>query len=193
MFDVAALISRVTIGVIFVAHGAQKMQNGLGPTTQMFTKAGVPMPELAAGFTTAAELLGGALLIVGLLTRVAALALLIVTVGAVVFVHARNGVFVTDGGWELVGALAAGALLFLALGAGRISLDGIVHSMFRARADRRARDQEVAQVRPSPTPPTTNPTNVRTVQDPAGPSSLSEADQRAIDELTNGDQPRSNG
>lgn len=138
LFDLAALISRVTIGVIFVAHGWQKWQNGLDATTGMFTQAGVPQPELAAGFATVAETVGGAFLIVGLLTRIAALCLFAVSVGAIAYVHAWNGLFITNNGWELVGALAAACLLFVALGAGRISIDGIFRSLFGKRAEQKA-------------------------------------------------------
>ncbi|MFI6324529.1 DoxX family protein [Nonomuraea sp. NPDC050556] len=144
LFDVAALISRVTIGVIFVAHGWQKWQNGLDATTGMFTQAGVPQPELAAGFTTVAETVGGSFLILGLLTRIAALCLLAVSVGAIAYVHAWNGLFITNNGWELVGALAAACLLFVALGAGRISIDGIFRSLFGKRAEQKAAEKAAA-------------------------------------------------
>ncbi|MBB5082836.1 DoxX family protein [Nonomuraea endophytica] len=160
-FDLAALIARVTIGVIFVAHGWQKWQNGLGPTSQMFTQSGVPQPELAAGFTTMAELVGGSFLIIGLLTRLAALALLCVSLGAIIFVHGKNGIFVTDMGWELVGALGAACLLLLAAGAGRISVDGIVRTFLR----KRAADQTLPESTGSATTTTTMPTNVRTVRE----------------------------
>jgi hypothetical protein len=56
---------------------------------------------------------------------------LIVMVGAAVFVHIPNGVFAADGGWELVGAIAALLLVLAAAGPGRWSVD---HS-FRARQD----------------------------------------------------------
>ncbi|MFE0154224.1 DoxX family membrane protein [Nonomuraea sp. NPDC059007] len=161
-FDLAALISRVTIGVIFVAHGWQKWQNGLGPTSQMFTQSGVPQPELAAGFTTVAELVGGSFLIIGLLTRLAALALLCVSLGAIIFVHGKNGIFVTDMGWELVGALGAACLLLLAAGAGRISVDSIARTIL----SRRAADQTLPESTGSGATTTTMPTNVRTVREP---------------------------
>lgn len=148
LFDVAALISRVTIGVIFVAHGWQKWQNGLDATAQMFTQAGVPQPELAAGFSTVAETVGGAFLILGLLTRIAALCLLAVSIGAIAYVHSWNGIFVTNNGWEFVGALAAACMLFVAVGPGRVSIDGIFRSMFGKRAERKAAEKEATQAAP---------------------------------------------
>ncbi|MFE3452726.1 DoxX family protein [Nonomuraea sp. NPDC059194] len=136
-FDLAALVARVVIGVIFVAHGWQKWQSGLGAVTGMFTKMGVPLPELSATFAAAAELVGGAFLIIGALVRLAALALFADMVGALVFVHAGKGVFVSEGGWELVGALAAGCLLLMALGGGRFGVDGLFVRSSRKKAERR--------------------------------------------------------
>ncbi|MFB4292985.1 DoxX family protein [Nonomuraea sp. ATR24] len=144
VFDIAALIARVVIGVIFLAHGLQKWQAGLGATSGMFAESGVPMPQLAAAFVTVAETVGGILLILGLLVRPAALVLLIGMIGAAVFVHAPNGIFVQQGGWELVGALGAASLLFLALGGGRFGLDGILGVVYRRRAERRAAERDAA-------------------------------------------------
>jgi putative oxidoreductase len=136
LYDLAALITRLLVGVVFVAHGWQKMTAGWGRITEGFTEMGVPLPQLAAGFAMVAELLGGALLILGLLTPLAGAALVIVCIGAALFVHARNGVFIGDGGWELVGALGSAALLLAAGGAGRFSLD---HLLFGRRTERARR------------------------------------------------------
>ncbi|MFI9557428.1 DoxX family protein [Nonomuraea endophytica] len=161
VFDLAALIARVTIGVIFVAHGWQKWQNGLGPTSQMFAQSGVPQPELVAGITTMAELVGGSFLIIGLLTSLAALVLLCISVGAIAFAYGKNGIFVTDMGWEFVATLGAACLLLLAAGAGRISIDGIIGAVLRKRAAKQAR------LEPAGSGMTTMnmPANVHTVRD----------------------------
>ncbi|MEV0590223.1 DoxX family protein [Nonomuraea cavernae] len=153
LFDLAALISRVTIGVIFIAHGWQKWQAGLGATAQHFAQTGVPVPQLAAGFTMVAEIVGGALLILGLFVRVSALALLVVSVGALVFVHGSQGIFE----WELVGSLAAICLLFLAVSGGRLGLDGLLRRIHRRRAERELAESGTtkrtssATTRPAPT------------------------------------------
>ncbi|GAA4913883.1 putative oxidoreductase [Nonomuraea thailandensis] len=152
LFDVAALIARVATGVIFVAHGWQKWQSGLGATAQGFREMGIPMPELAAGYATIVETVGGIFLILGLLVRPVALLLLINMLGAIAFVHGTKGVMVGEGGWELTGALGALSLLFLALGGGRISLDAIFGAMFRRRADRRAAEEELTAYGPGRTP-----------------------------------------
>ncbi|WP_217370157.1 DoxX family protein [Nonomuraea antri] len=175
LFDVAALIARVAIGVIFVAHGWQKWQNGLGATTQGFRQMGIPMPELAAGFASVVETVGGICLILGLGVRVVALLLLANMIGAIAFVHAGNGVFATDNGWELPGALAAISLLFLALGGGRIGLDGIIRAATRRRAERRAAEEDIAAHAPGTSVRRTEPTTVTTetttvTTEPPGPA-----------------------
>jgi putative oxidoreductase len=141
LYDIAALIVRVVVGVIFVAHGWQKWQSGLGATSEGFAQMGVPQPQLAAAFSTVGETVGGALLIIGLLVRPAALVLLIGMIGAIVFAHGDNGIFVQEGGWELAAALGSVALLLLALGGGRLGLDGIIHGIYRKRAQRRAAEK----------------------------------------------------
>jgi uncharacterized membrane protein YphA (DoxX/SURF4 family) len=144
LFDLAALISRVAIGVIFVTHGWQKMQIGVPITAAAFNQMGIPLPQFSAGFAILVETIGGVLLIIGLLVRLAALGLLIDMLGAIIFVHGARGVLVQSGGWELAGALAVACLLLLAVGGGRIGIDGILHRSYRRRAERRAAEQDLA-------------------------------------------------
>ncbi|GAA3696585.1 hypothetical protein GCM10022224_072880 [Nonomuraea antimicrobica] len=142
------MIARIATGVIFVAHGWQKWQGGQSVTSQDFRDMGIPMPELTAGYTTLVEVVGGVLLILGLLVRPVALLLLLAMVGAIAFVHGGKGVMVENGGWELTGALGALCLLFLALGGGRIGVDGIFARMFRRRSERRVAAGEEPVVYP---------------------------------------------
>ncbi|WP_225878919.1 DoxX family protein [Spongiactinospora rosea] len=140
LYDIAALIARLIVGVIFMAHGLQKIKaGGVGPTAAGFAEMGIPMPQVAAGFTMAVELVGGALLILGLVTPLAALLLAVVCAAAAIFVHARNGIFISDGGFELVGGLGSAVLLLAAGGAGRFSLD---HLIFGRRRERRRREAD---------------------------------------------------
>lgn len=125
--DLALLVSRVALGVILVAHGWQKFNEWtLAGTASAFTDMGIPAPTAAATFVTAVEVIGGAALIVGLLTPVVALLNMVNLLGALVLVHAENGVFVGDNGFELVLALFAGLATIAMLGAGRYSTDGLV-------------------------------------------------------------------
>ena len=87
---------------------------------------GIPAPTAAATFSTVVELVGGAALVLGALTPVFALLNVANLLGALVLVHAGNGVFVGDNGYELVLSLAAGLLVVAALGAGRYSVDGLL-------------------------------------------------------------------
>ncbi|HEX4816278.1 MAG TPA: DoxX family protein [Nonomuraea sp.] len=211
VFDVAALIARVATGVIFVAHGWQKWQSGFGGTAQGFREMGIPMPELAAGYATVVETVGGILLIIGLLVRPVALLLLINMLGAIVFAHWNKGVMVSEGGWELAGALAALSLLFLALGGGRLGLDGLIGSVFRRRGGRhRAGDEDVINDRPrtgtsrttsartggplTPAEPAEPPERPNVPRQPTaqrtGANNLNDEDMRDIDALVSDDQPQ---
>src|SRR6185369_375668 len=97
-----------------IAHGYQKLVvDGIGRTTSGFESMSIPLAIVSASFVTVVELVGGTLLILGLLTTVVAGLMGFVMAGAAAFVHARHGVFVSGGGWELVGSIA-GALLALA-------------------------------------------------------------------------------
>ena len=80
----------------------------------------------AAAFAAIVETVGGAALIIGLLTPVVAALNIVNLLGAFVFVHASQGVFVDGGGYELVLALIAGLVVVALLGAGRFSVDGLV-------------------------------------------------------------------
>ncbi len=125
--DVALLAARVGIGVIFVAHGWQKFATwGMDGTATSFAQMGVPMPEVSAWFAATVELVGGAALVLGAAVPVFGVLLAFVMAGALVIVHAGSGIFVDQGGFELVLALGAGALVLAAVGAGRWSLDALV-------------------------------------------------------------------
>ena len=115
----AALLLRVSLGAMFIAHGLLKVLVFTVPgTVQFFGSLGLP-PVVAYG-TIAAEVVGGALLVLGIGTRWVALALIPVLLGAT-WVHAGNGWLFTapKGGWEypLFLTLAAGVQALLGNGA----------------------------------------------------------------------------
>jgi putative oxidoreductase len=94
--DVAALIMRLTLAAVFFPHGAQHVLGWFGgtpaaATIQGFSKMGLP-PAITV-FVMAAELGGSLLLILGLLTRLAALGIGCVMAGAIVMVHGKVGFF----------------------------------------------------------------------------------------------------
>jgi len=111
----AALLLRVSLGVLFLVHAGLKLF-AFTPagTAQFFASLGLP-PAMGY-FTIAWEIGGGVALILGLWARIAALCMIPDLLGAIALVHARVGFFFTDagGGWEYPG-LWATALLVLAL------------------------------------------------------------------------------
>ena len=81
---------------------------------------------LSAWVATLVELVGGGLLVVGLAVPVVGVLLTADMLGAYLIVHARKGIFVSEGGYELVLALGVTILLLAAVGAGRVSLDHVL-------------------------------------------------------------------
>jgi putative oxidoreductase len=131
--DLAVLVTRVAVGLVFFAHGWQKLfTNGIDGTAAFFDQIGVPAASAAAWFAALVELAGGAALIVGLAVPVAGLLLVVDMVGAFAFGHAGAGLFVDQGGAELVLVLGAAALLLAVLGAGRYSIDHLLAGRRRA-------------------------------------------------------------
>lgn len=120
----ALTVLRVIAGFLFAAHGWQKFNEfTIAGTQASFAQMGVPGASAVAPVVATLELVGGVALILGLLTRVFAALLAVDMLGALFLVHAPAGVFVANGGYELV-LLFAGAALAIALaGAGKISAD----------------------------------------------------------------------
>jgi putative oxidoreductase len=121
--DAALLILRVVLGIIMLYHGWPKLTN-LGGTIEGFTGMGIPLPALSALFATLAEAGGGLLLLLGAFTDVAGLLFAIDMLGAITFVHAKNGLAVNEGGVEWPMALLAMALAVALAGPGRYSIGG---------------------------------------------------------------------
>jgi len=111
----AATVLRVALGVLFFAHAGLKLFVFTpAGTAQFFGSLGLP-PALAYP-TILAELAGGLALVVGFYSRIVALALIPILLGAIVTVHGPAGFFFTNpkGGWEFL-ALWIVALLAVAL------------------------------------------------------------------------------
>ena len=121
--DYAPLVLRLVTGVIFALHGLQKLQGGIPGTAGFVGSLGFPMPEVFAVLLIAAELGGGILLILGLLTRWAAKALVVVSLVALFLVHLPNGFYMATGGYEYILLLLAASTSIMLTGAGTWSLD----------------------------------------------------------------------
>lgn len=125
--EIAFLIARILLGVILIAHGWDKFAiTGLEGVTGFFDSLGIPAAGIAAPVAAVVELLGGILIILGVFTRIVAAFVGIDMLFAALFAHVSSGIFVTNNGWELTGAIGAGALLLIAVGAGAWSIDGVL-------------------------------------------------------------------
>jgi putative oxidoreductase len=121
----AALVLRLSLGLMFVAHALLKLFVFTLPgTVQFFQSLG--LPAVLAYATFAAELVGGAMLILGVQTRLVAAALIPVLLGAT-WVHAGNGwVFsAPKGGWEYPAFLTVASIVQVLLGQGAYALENL--------------------------------------------------------------------
>lgn len=119
--DFSLLVLRVTVGMIFAAHGSQKLFGafegpGLAKTVEMM--GGGPLPYLVM----VGEFFGGLGLIFGFLSRFSAASLIVIMIGAIATVHGKNGLFQSDGGFEYNLALIGLLVPILLCGPGRLSI-----------------------------------------------------------------------
>jgi putative oxidoreductase len=119
-------ILRIVIGIVFMAHGAQKIFTfGLAGVSEGMAGMGIPLAGIAGPAVAFTELLGGLALALGLFTRLAALGLSIVMLGAMLFVHLPAGFFLPNG-YEFTLTLLAVNVAYILIGAGEYSLDAVV-------------------------------------------------------------------
>ncbi len=121
-FDIATLILRGSLGIMFIAHGLLKVMVFTLPGTVQFFES-VGFPGWMAYVVVFSEIGGGALLIAGVYTRSVALALIPILLGAV-FTHFANGwVFSNaNGGWEYPLFLVVVSMVVALLGPGKIAV-----------------------------------------------------------------------
>jgi len=118
----ALLVMRLALGAVMFDHGYHKVFGGLHHHAQFVASLGLPAwSSYLSSFT---EFFGGLLLLLGLFTRVAALAICINLSVAILKVHLHNGL-IGNGGYELPLALAALAFALIFFGGGPIAFDHI--------------------------------------------------------------------
>lgn len=121
--DIAALILRVSLGALFLAHGGLKLFVFTpAGTAGFFQSVGLPGP--LAYLVIAAEILGGIALILGVKTRIVSLALIPVLLGAIATVHLSAGFFFSNanGGWEYPAFWIVALVVQALIGDGALSL-----------------------------------------------------------------------
>ena len=130
--DFTLTILRLLLGIVFFAHGAQKMLGWFGGygfhgTMGFFEHSGIPAP--LAFLAICAEFFGGLGLLVGLLSRIAAFGIMCNMIVAVLTIHIHNGFFMNwfgtqkGEGYEYHLLAIAGLLVILIKGAGALSID----------------------------------------------------------------------
>ena len=127
----ASLALRIPLGIIFIAHGAQKLfawfgGYGLEGTGQFMASQGLEPGVLMAFLAGSAEFFGGLALIIGLLVRPAAAVLAFTMLIAGVVVHGSAGLFLANGGYEFALALFSASLTLVFLGGGNLSADKLL-------------------------------------------------------------------
>ena len=134
--DIASLLMRVLLGIVFFPHGAQKLLgwfggHGFNATMDAFTDT-MGIPVILAFLAIMAESLGAVALITGLLTRVAAFGVATNMVVAIIMVHLPNGFFMNwsgnqkGEGFEFHILAIALALAIMIRGGGKWSIDGMI-------------------------------------------------------------------
>ena len=125
----ALLVLRLALGTIMIAHGwqmiADRMQGIIGVIHHM------GLPTFMAYLVVAAEFVGGILVVIGFLTRLAALAILVDMLVAIFKVHLPHGLFASNGGFEFPMACGAIAFALIFTGAGPIAIDWLWGSKSR--------------------------------------------------------------
>jgi putative oxidoreductase len=129
----ATIPLRMGLGVIFIAHGAQKVLGSFGgPGLKAFASFPAPFPFMKPawlwmGAAAISELLGGAMLLLGLFTRIGAFLIACTMLTAIIGVHWP--IFFADSkGYEYPLALLAGSLALLVYGGGQASIDRMLAS-----------------------------------------------------------------
>ncbi len=121
------ILLRLAVGAVFLSEGIQKFLFPSALGVGRFTKIGIPAPEIMAPFVGVVEVGCGALLILGLLTRLAAIPLILDMLVAIV--TTKLPILLKSGSWAMAHeartdyTMLLGCLFFLIVGAGRWSAD----------------------------------------------------------------------
>jgi len=125
--DWASLILRIGLGVMFMAHGLQKVFGlfggpGIKDFSQMLSGLGFVPAVFWANVAAYVELLGGLCLVLGFLVRSSAVLLFILILVATYKVHFTKGFFLSAGGFEYTFIISCALIALLLLGSGKFSI-----------------------------------------------------------------------
>ena len=129
----APVVTRLIIGSMMFVHGLEKLTGDPAGFGGFLESLGVPLPGVMAWVVTLLELVGGAMLVLGLVTRAVAALMTVELIGAIVLVTGERGLIAAEGvGFERDLAYIAGFLVLVLLGPGRPSLDHLMKIERRA-------------------------------------------------------------
>jgi putative oxidoreductase len=128
MEDIALLVLRAVVGLLFVGHGAQKLLgwfggHGLNGTAGWLASLDLKPAKAWAAAAASSEFVGGLLLTLGLFNPLGSLGIIAAMVMAVALVHINNGIWAANGGIELPLVFTSVAAALILTGPGRFSLD----------------------------------------------------------------------
>ena len=127
----ATILIRLMVGVVFLSEGIQKFLFAGSRGVGRFEKIGLPEPEFLGYFVGSFEVVCGALIVFGLVTRLAAIPLIIIMLVAIY--TTKTEVFATDGFWSMMHAsrtdwaMLLGSVFLLLRGGGKWSADNSIY------------------------------------------------------------------
>jgi putative oxidoreductase len=135
MFDafvkntLAPLLLRLCLAAVFIFHGMALVREDWGTNWHKPTDNGAALPMPAQAAVAWGQLLGGVAMVLGLLTRLAALGLAAIMAGAIATVHWPHGFDIREGGCEYNVALIVMCVVLMLTGGGKLAAD----RMFRVK------------------------------------------------------------
>ena len=126
----SVILIRIVVGAVFLSEGIQKFLFPGALGVGRFIKIGIPTPEFFAPFVGVVEILFGLLILIGLLTRIAAIPLIINI--SVAIISTKIPILLNEGFWKMAHeartdfSMLLGSIFLLIVGAGKISIDAFI-------------------------------------------------------------------
>ena len=131
---IVPLLLRFALAVVFIYHGFDKVGSGNGFGFDWAAKMADPPARPLQAMVAWGELMGGIAIALGVLTRLAALGIIAIMLGAIFTVHGKAGFSGLQGGYEYNFVLIMVAASLVLTGAGTLSLDRVIHLKMRGAA-----------------------------------------------------------